>query len=62
MGLALGIGVLAGFVIYLINFYGFTAAFPWFAMAQNWVSITGHLLFGLVAAWAYRGLLREPVR
>jgi hypothetical protein len=36
-----------------VNFYGFTALFPWFAMARNWISIFGHLVFGLVAAGAY---------
>lgn len=59
IGLALGIGALAGLVLYLINFYIFTAVFPWFAMARNWIGVTGHILFGLVAAWAYRGLVKE---
>lgn len=59
IGLAIGIGALAGLVLYWINFYLFTSAFPWFAMARNWVSLTGHVLYGLVLGWAYRGLLRE---
>lgn len=57
LGAALATGVGAGLLLYLINFYGFTVLFPWFSMARNWVSITGHALFGLVAAWAYVGLL-----
>lgn len=52
-GLALGIGAVAGLVLYLVNFYVFTAAFPWFSMARNWVSVSGHVLYGLVLAWAY---------
>ncbi len=56
---AIGIGVAAGLVLYLLNFYVFTAVFPWFAMARNWVSVAGHALFGLVAAWSYRALVKE---
>jgi hypothetical protein len=58
-GVAIAIGALAGLVLYLINFYGFTAVFPWFAMARGWVSILGHMLFGAVAAGAYKALVRE---
>ncbi len=56
VGTAAGIGAVAGLVLYLVNFYGFTAIFPWFAMARNGVSVAGHVLFGLVAAWSYRKL------
>jgi hypothetical protein len=60
MGFAVAIGALAGLVIYLLNFCVFTEAFPWPAMARNWVSLTGHVLYELVVGWAYRGLLKEP--
>lgn len=53
---ALGIGAVFGLVLYLVNFYGFTAVFPWFANARNWISIFAHIVFGLVAAAAYKGL------
>jgi uncharacterized membrane protein YagU involved in acid resistance len=53
IGAAVGIGAAYGLALYLVNFYGFTAIFPWFAMARNWVSITAHIIFGAVAAWAY---------
>ena len=53
LGPALALGGVGGLVLYLVNFYGFTALFPWFAMARNWISIFGHLVFGLVAAGAY---------
>jgi uncharacterized membrane protein YagU involved in acid resistance len=55
-GAALLIGAAFGLLIYLVNFYGFTAAFPWFAQARNWVSVFAHVVFGFVAAWAYKGI------
>jgi uncharacterized membrane protein YagU involved in acid resistance len=56
LGAALGVGAIFGLALYLVNFYGFTAVFPWFAMARNWVSIFAHIVFGVVAAWAYKAL------
>ncbi len=56
LGVALAIGGAFGLALYLINFYGMTAVFPWFAMARNWVSIFAHVMFGVVAAWAYKAL------
>lgn len=53
-GAALAVGAVFGIVLYLVNFYLFTALFPWFAMARNWVSIFAHAVFGLAAAWAYK--------
>jgi len=37
LGTALAIGAAGGLILYLVNFYGFTALFPWFAMARNWI-------------------------
>ena len=57
---AIGLGALAGLVIYLINFYPIANAFfPWFAMARNWISIFAHVVFGAVAGWAYVALRRN---
>ncbi len=56
LGVALAIGAALGLALYLINFYGMTAVFPWFAMARNWVSIFAHAVFGVAAAWAYKAL------
>jgi hypothetical protein len=53
-GAALVAGAVFGLALYLVNFYGFTAVFPWFAMARNWVSVFAHVVFGLVGAWAYK--------
>lgn len=55
-GTALTTGAVYGLVLYLVNFFGFAAAFPWFAMARNWVSVFSHIVFGLVAAGAYVAL------
>ena len=56
---AIGLGALAGLVIYLINFYPVAAAmFPWFAMARNWISIFAHIVFGVIVGAAYVGLRR----
>jgi hypothetical protein len=39
-----------------------TAFFPWFADARNWLSLTLHAVFGVVAAESYFGLeKRESV-
>jgi len=56
-GKALLTGAVGGLLLYLVNFYGFTAIFPWFAMARNWITIFSHIVFGLVAAAAYLTLV-----
>jgi hypothetical protein len=48
-------------LLYVVNFYGFTALFPWFAMARNWVSIVAHAVFGFAAAWVYEAFARRRV-
>jgi hypothetical protein len=55
---ALLVGTAFGVGLYVVNFYGMTALFPWFAMARNGVSVFAHAVFGLVAAWAYFALAR----
>ncbi len=54
MGISILIGAVFGLAIYFINFYGFTALFPWFAMARNWVSIFTHIMFGIIAAISFK--------
>lgn len=56
MGPAVLAGAVYGLVLYLVNFYVLTAVFPWFANARNWVSIFAHVMFGVIAAWAYKVL------
>ncbi|MEO7366656.1 MAG: hypothetical protein ABIZ36_01785 [Gemmatimonadaceae bacterium] len=50
------IGVAFGLILYVVNFYGFTAMFPWFAMARNWITIFTHIMFGVIAVVAYKQL------
>lgn len=54
--MALLVGAVFGYVLYLVNFYVMTGIFPWFANARNWVSVFTHIVFGIGAAWAYLGL------
>jgi len=53
VGTAIVIGIVFGLVLYLVNFYGMTAVFPWFEKARNWVSILSHVLFGAVLGGVY---------
>ena len=56
----LAIGALVGFAIYVVNFHLVAPAmFPWFQMAQNWVSVFAHTMFGVIAGASYMAL-RKP--
>lgn len=44
------IGAFYGLLLYVLNFYLLTYAFPWFEEARNWVTILSHLTFGVVLA------------
>jgi hypothetical protein len=57
-GMATLAGVVFGLLLYIIDFYGFTALFPWFAAARGAGTLLLHLLFGIVAADSYRKLER----
>jgi hypothetical protein len=50
---AIAFGAFFGLVLYAVNLYGFTVAFPWFAGARGWVTIAAHLAFGTVLAAVY---------
>ena len=41
-------GAVFGLAVYVVNFYGFTAVWPWFEMARNWITIASHVVFGAV--------------
>lgn len=58
MGLAksIGVGAVFGLIIYIVNFYGFTALFPWFADARMPITLLSHVVFGLVLGWIYHAL------
>jgi hypothetical protein len=45
---AIAVGIGFGITLYIVNFYGFTALFPWFAMGRNVITIAAHVVFGAV--------------
>ena len=53
-------GAVFGLAVYYINFYGFTALFPWFAMARGAISIIAHAVFGAILGGVYRLLYPSP--
>jgi hypothetical protein len=53
------VGAVFGLAMYLLNFYGMTRLFPWFAEARNWISVVSHLVFGVVVADTYLRLERK---
>lgn len=56
LGAALLIGAAFGAVLFALNMYGFTAVFPWFEVARDWITFAAHIAFGISAAGVYRGL------
>lgn len=56
--MALIFGAVVGLGLYIVNFYGMTAVFPWFAMARNTISIVSHIGFGLVLGLSYKALAK----
>jgi hypothetical protein len=44
-----------GLLLYVINFYGFTALFPWFVEMRHWSTVLAQLVYGAVlgATYAY---------
>ena len=54
LGMSAIAGLVFGLILYAVNFYGFTALFPWFAMARNGISIFAHAVFGLTLGYSYR--------
>jgi uncharacterized membrane protein YagU involved in acid resistance len=56
---AIAVGIIFALAVYFIDFYLFTAVFPWFAMARNWMSILAHIVFGATLGWTYHALARR---
>jgi hypothetical protein len=56
------IGMTFGVGLYFGNLYGFTQLFPWFAELRTLDTLAAHVLFGIVAATAYRHLASSPQR
>lgn len=46
-----------GLALYIINFHMIApVAFPWFEMAQNWISVFAHVIFGAILGVSYIAL------
>lgn len=58
---AIWVGFAYGLLLYFVNFYVFTGAFPWFDPARNWITVYAHLIYGGVAASVYKRYVRRPV-
>lgn len=52
------IGACFGVLLYLVNFYLMSYAFPWFAELRGWSTLMAHLIFGISAALLYWKLRR----
>jgi hypothetical protein len=52
-------GAALGLCLYGINMYGFTAVFPWFEAARDWIAVATHAVFGVAAAGVYKMLSRR---
>jgi len=50
-------GIGFGIALYVVNLYGFTAIFPWFAQTRGWITLIAHGVFGLTAISVYRWLI-----
>ena len=57
-GKALLSGAVFALALYLLNFYGMVAVFPWFADMRGWTTVAAHLIFGMTVAIIYRQLER----
>lgn len=60
-GLWVGIvgGAIFGLALYAINYYTFTALYPWFFPLRGWIALVGHVFFGAMAGGIYEGLERD---
>ncbi|WP_321800657.1 hypothetical protein [Burkholderia sp. BCC1988] len=61
IGMASVAGAVFGVLLYVVNYYGMTQLFPWFADARGWVSALDHIVFGLIVSDSYMRLER-PAR
>jgi hypothetical protein len=56
------IGMTFGVALYFGNLYGFTQIFPWFAELRTLDTLAAHVVFGIIAATAYRQLANTAER
>jgi hypothetical protein len=57
--LAPAFGIACGAALYYVNFYGFTAMFPWFASFRTVDTFLVHVVFGLALVRGYRAFRRR---
>jgi len=56
------IGAVFGALLYVVNFFGLTEAWPWFAEMRAWGTFAAHLVFGITAAVLYGKLAHASRR
>ena len=59
VGMSTLLGAAFGLAVYLINFYGMTAVFPWFAMGRGWIGMVSHIAYGAVLGLVYASFARK---
>lgn len=59
LGRGIAAGVIFGLVLYLVNFYGFSAIFPWFVALRGPLQLVSHALFGGAVAATFEALRRR---
>ena len=52
------IGATSGAAIYAMNMHGFVFLFPWFTASREPITFLAHIVFGIVAAANWSGLLQ----
>lgn len=53
-------GAAFGVALFVVNMYGFTAVFPWFAASRDAITVAAHVVFGVTAAVVYHALTARP--
>ncbi|WP_332674442.1 sodium:proline symporter [Aromatoleum sp.] len=56
LGASVVAGAAFGIALFIVNMYGFTAVFPWFAAARDAITLAAHVVFGVSAAAVYHAL------
>ena len=59
---AAAVGAVFGAFLYAVNYYAFTRIFPWFAAGRNWMTLSAHVVFGIIAAALYVLLTERKAR
>ena len=56
---ALLTGGALGLMLFVVNMYGFTVLFPWFAASRDGITLAAHVAFGVTAASVYQVAVHE---